>query len=213
MSRGERAKAAIPRGQIGDSLARFRVVVGCPPITIHPIEMGLVAFRGSGWYGYERLINPNVAGLDPAPQPQILEERSPSRRPLVFLSAAAARIPRKPHRSESPDDDRNDQDATSRQGIWLYSRCRGQGSVLSCQRHLWRGHRQPARGRWCRVRSRRGQLERTSGIECPSDHNIDRRLRRTREGGRVRIVIGQRAPAAVGDNPRPGAAAFRRGHG
>jgi hypothetical protein len=39
-------KDPISRGQIGDNLAPFRVVGGCPPTTSHPIDTGLVAVRG-----------------------------------------------------------------------------------------------------------------------------------------------------------------------
>ena len=64
-------EAATSRGQIGDNLARFRVVGGCPPTTIHPIAMGLVAFCCPGWFGYERLITQRSRVQIPPPQPSL----------------------------------------------------------------------------------------------------------------------------------------------
>ena len=49
-------EATIPRGQIGDNRARFRVVGGCPPTTDHPIKMGLIVSCCPGSFGCGRLI-------------------------------------------------------------------------------------------------------------------------------------------------------------
>ena len=61
----------ISRGQIGDNLARFRVVGGCPPTTSHPIEMGLVASSCPGRFGCERLITQRSRVQIPPPQPSL----------------------------------------------------------------------------------------------------------------------------------------------
>ena len=68
-------KTVSPRGQNGDNLARFRVVGGCPPTTIHPIKMGLAALCCPGRFGDERLITQRSGVQIPPPQFQPQQER------------------------------------------------------------------------------------------------------------------------------------------